>query len=279
MPAPSVISNSRSKKRKKPKPEAASVDGEGGATSNKLQKLNKDTAEAGGSPVNAFLRAWAWKREPLPDRYKYDLPYVHKFVSGGQEGSLTIQQKRFKETGFASTVWDSSIVLAKYLERWQEALVRGKRCIELGAGCGLVGICAARFGAGSVVLTDLPGNLSLLERNRSGNSTQDTQVSELVWGADVAHLEAPFDVVFATDVIYDGSVIHQLVATLIKLSNERTRILIAYGRNRWAEKEFMDAIQLDFDVVEVGRELLDSVYACDDVKMLSLTRLARRTPT
>jgi hypothetical protein len=36
------------------------------------------------------------------------------------------------------TVWDSAIVLAKYMERWPEKVV-GKRCIELGSGCGLAG--------------------------------------------------------------------------------------------------------------------------------------------
>lgn len=142
----------------------------------------------------------------------------------------------------------------------------------------LSGICASRFGAASVVLTDLPGNLPLLERNRLENAPQDTRVAELVWGADVTHLEPPFDIVLATDVIYDGSVIGQLADSLIKLSDERTQVLIAYGRNRWAETTFMDAVQREFDVAEVGRELLDSVYACDDVKVLSLTRTVRRTP-
>lgn len=33
-------------------------------------------------------------------------------------------------------VWDSSIVLSKYLERWPQ-IIEGKHCIELGAGCGL----------------------------------------------------------------------------------------------------------------------------------------------
>jgi hypothetical protein len=38
-----------------------------------------------------------------PDRYKYDMPYIHKLVADGRECKLTIKQKRFKETGFAST--------------------------------------------------------------------------------------------------------------------------------------------------------------------------------
>ena len=35
-------------------------------------------------------------------------------------------------------VWDSSIVMAKYFERWN-SLWAGKRCLDLSAGCGLVG--------------------------------------------------------------------------------------------------------------------------------------------
>jgi len=35
-------------------------------------------------------------------------------------------------------VWDSSIVVAKYFEKIQEGL-QGKRCLDLSAGCGLVG--------------------------------------------------------------------------------------------------------------------------------------------
>ena len=98
-------------------------------------------------------------------------------------------------------------------------------------------------------------------------------MAELVWGADVAHLKPPFDLIFATDVVYDGNVVHQLVDSFVKLSHERTQIFVAYGRNRWAEGEFMTAVLQHFDVVEVGRELLDSVYACDDVKVLTLTHI------
>jgi hypothetical protein len=36
-------------------------------------------------------------------------------------------------------VWDSSIVVAKYLEKLGAAVLKGKRCLDLSAGCGLVG--------------------------------------------------------------------------------------------------------------------------------------------
>lgn len=35
-------------------------------------------------------------------------------------------------------VWDSSIVIAKYCERWRDRW-QGRRCLDLSAGCGLVG--------------------------------------------------------------------------------------------------------------------------------------------
>ncbi len=35
-------------------------------------------------------------------------------------------------------VWDSSIVMSKYFERWGSRWA-GKKCLDLSAGCGLVG--------------------------------------------------------------------------------------------------------------------------------------------
>lgn len=41
-------------------------------------------------------------------------------------------------------MWDSGVVLAKLLEHAVDTLgmqLQGKKCIELGAGCGLTGYC------------------------------------------------------------------------------------------------------------------------------------------
>lgn len=64
-------------------------------------------------------------------------------------------------------VWDSSIVLSKYFERHPQ-LVEGKRCLDLSAGCGLVGLVLCKLGS-DVVATDLKENLPLLQRNFNEN--------------------------------------------------------------------------------------------------------------
>ena len=55
-------------------------------------------------------------------------------------------------------VWEGSWVLIEALsdpEHWLSARLRGRRVVELGAGTGLLGLCAAAAGA-SVLLTDVP---------------------------------------------------------------------------------------------------------------------------
>lgn len=68
---------------------------------------------------------------------------------------------------YLGAVWDSSIVLAKLFERWPER-VAGRRCLDLSAGCGLVGVTLAKLG-GEVTATDLEPNLPLLRKNFEAN--------------------------------------------------------------------------------------------------------------
>ncbi|KXZ53523.1 hypothetical protein GPECTOR_7g973 [Gonium pectorale] len=91
------------------------------------KRLRVDEAQPDGrSGVTSFLQSWAWKREHRPDRDRFQRPYVHPLrLPDGAEVKLTLEQARFRSgaEGFASTVWDSSIVVAKLLERATAAAV------------------------------------------------------------------------------------------------------------------------------------------------------------
>ncbi|KAA6422578.1 MAG: methyltransferase 21A [Trebouxia sp. A1-2] len=154
------------------------------------------------SDTSKFLRSWAWKREHRPDKTRFHRPYIHFMTSPAVK--LTLQQSKFDAEGFASTIWDSSIVMSKYFERWDGRWV-GKKCLDLSAGCGLVGIVLARLGA-DVVLTDLLPNLPLLADNCKANVPEDASGSVIVkehrWGERLADLGGPFDVIVACGVLH-----------------------------------------------------------------------------
>ncbi|XP_066319895.1 uncharacterized protein [Miscanthus floridulus] len=119
-----------------------------------------------------------------------------------------------------TTVWDASMVFVKFLEknsrkgRFCPSKLKGKRVIELGAGCGLAGFGMALLGC-DVTTTDqvevLPLLMRNVERNRSwisqSNSDSDSigsiTVAELDWGnkEHIKAVEPPFDYIIGTDVL------------------------------------------------------------------------------
>jgi predicted nicotinamide N-methyase len=99
-----------------------------------------------------------------------------------------------------------SLVLAGYLANkkvYPSGLV-GKRVIEIGAGCGVTGIVAARLGA-DIIMTDLADEMDILDRNVSENLSEGERTKartvELFWGEDASHVAPPFDIVLGADVV------------------------------------------------------------------------------
>eukprot|EP00884_Botryococcus_braunii_P021511 jgi/Botrbrau1/8043/Bobra.13_2s0014.2 len=231
----------------------------------------EDAGEVHEDGTLTFLRSWAWKRE---HRVRFHRPYTHTvMLDGSVYKKLVLQQAAFSSEGFASTVWDSAIVISKYFERWP-ALCKGKWCLDLSAGCGLVGLVLGCLNA-SVAATDLAPNLQLLQRNFTSNGISG-HIMEHRWGADTAALNPPFDVIVACDVMYVEAAVGSLVDSLVALSSPTTLILVAHGRNRQAEPAFLTACLGKLALEDVPYDDLHPVYRCSDVRVCRLRCLGNK---
>jgi 2-polyprenyl-3-methyl-5-hydroxy-6-metoxy-1,4-benzoquinol methylase len=170
-----------------------------------------------------------------------------------------------------STVWDSSIVVSKYLEMHQEDLILGRKCLDLSAGCGLCALVASRCGAQEVMATDLEENLTLLRENCDSNAPGRIKVSPHTWGSSV---EQPghFDLVCACDLLYitEELVLADLTKSLSSLLAPNGQVVLAFGRNRGGEQIFRVCAEAVFDWEEISFALLHQTYRCSDVKVVCL---------
>ncbi|XP_065865024.1 uncharacterized protein [Euphorbia lathyris] len=143
-----------------------------------------------------------------------------------------------------TTVWDASMVLVKFLEkncrkgRFCPSKLKGKRVIELGAGCGVAGFGMALLGC-DVVATDQIEVLPLLTRNIDRNTSRIKQMdtnsdsfgsikaAELDWGNEdhTRAVDPPFDYIIGTDVVYAEHLMEPLLQSIFALSGPKTTIL------------------------------------------------------
>ena len=178
--------------------------------------------------------------------------------------------------GTSSVIWPIAMVLGRHLCR-NRALVRGKRCVELGSGTGMCGLVAAAVGAARVLLTDTAEALPILRRNAADRA----DVAELSWG-DEAHIAAVggacFDVVLASDVIFhqEPPEMELLATTLAALLAPSGVCLIGYEfRDDWgAAATFCDScvaagLRVESEPIEAPDDLDDDFY------LYTLTRAAR----
>ena len=170
-----------------------------------------------------------------------------------EESGLTESES---ETG--AVVWDSAVFLGRRL-RLEE--VRGRKCLELGAGCGLLGLICCRLGASEVLLTDRAHRLKALEENRRlDNGGENCRVLEVDWrrqNLDFFLHNGPFDLVLGADVIYDLPLIVPLVETLRKALVVKGKAMIAVDESigKTASYEAFDLrCKYTFATVDVERK-------------------------
>ncbi|EPS70312.1 hypothetical protein M569_04453, partial [Genlisea aurea] len=190
-----------------------------------------------------------------------------------------------------TTVWDASLVFAKFLEkncrkgRFSPSKLRGKRVIELGAGCGVAGFTMALLGC-NVISTDQTEVLPLLMRNIERNVSRiqlipDTSgfgsihVAELDWG-NVDHIRAvdpPFDYVIGTDIVYSEHLLEPLLHTLLSLSGPRTTFMLGYEiRSTIVHETMLDLWKRNFVVKTAPRSKMHSEYQHPSIELFIMSR-------
>lgn len=148
-----------------------------------------------------------------------------------------------------SVLWRSGVALAEEVE---EAGVEGKRIVELGCGLGVPSLAAARAGA-TVLATDAdPEALELLEVNAAANGL-GVETAVVDW-AEAAPLtdRAPFDLVLASDVLYERETAELAMALIPRLA---PRAWIADPGRRAAEA-FLEEVKGQWPVRTTRRGIV-----------------------
>jgi len=133
--------------------------------------------------------------------------------------AVALADGEYDITGYC--VWLGARLMLQLLEREDiRLLIRGKRVIELGCGTGVCGLGFALAGASQIVLTDGEETVCALARaNVSRNAhllTTVPTVQLLRWGHSLGSNEH-YDLVVASDVIYDGELAKPLVQEAARL--------------------------------------------------------------
>ncbi|XP_009355910.2 protein N-lysine methyltransferase METTL21A isoform X1 [Pyrus x bretschneideri] len=184
-----------------------------------------------------------------------------------------------------AVMWDSGVVLGKFLEHASDAELlplQGKKVVELGSGCGLVGCIAALLG-GQVVLTDLPDRLRLLRKNievnlRHGEMRGSAKVMEFTWGddPDPELTEPPPDLgkqLLGSDVIYSEEAVLDLLSALQQLSGGETTIFLAGElRNDAVLEYFLECAMKDFVIGRLDQRQWHPEYCSSRVVLYVLVR-------
>ncbi|KAI9818114.1 MAG: hypothetical protein M1827_000739 [Pycnora praestabilis] len=155
----------------------------------------------------------------------------------------------WEETGesIARHVWDAGVALTAYIDRvlalqadhlpllnatLASATYKKLNVIELGSGCGIVGITLAQMIPDcDVVLTDLPEAAEIINRNTSGKfaaMSSNAHFQVLHWDERLpsAVKDSKFDLIIVADCTYNADSTPALVKTISRLMSRSPKAVI-----------------------------------------------------
>ena len=161
-------------------------------------------------------------------------------------------------------VWSTTVGLRERIQRdmvYAENAAASQperlQVLELGSGCGLLGMGLAATGLVDVVLTDHPNAMEWLGSNIELNRDiirEHARVAPLGWGNDQhatqleAQMTSHFDLIVGSDILYDHATHADLVETMIRFAvPANAPIYLAYPK-RSDEDSFLKVAQEHFHV-------------------------------
>lgn len=211
------------------------------------QQYMRDCAEDGDATERFFELANS-------DLFRYA-------TTSGAEVEILQDRKTQAHTG--GIVWETAFMLATYLEKTGISASTkdpNPTVLELGAGCGLLGIVLATSRC-RVMLTEQPEALGNLQQNVKRNAAAFNKaramvptVMQLRWGCreDMDAVSesslCPFDLIVGTDVVYQSDFVEPMLSTMHAMADGRTVVwLCLQERCAAAHQRLLETAQNYFE--------------------------------
>ena len=231
--------------------------------------------------LSNVLEAWS---EPFSMEANQKMKWVERRFTISEAATLRICEELGES--IARHIWDAGVVLAVFFsdivklphsphdvselaKRLQRST--GPRIIELGSGCGIVGLQLAQLcSKAQVVLTDLPEAMEILDQNISlASLASESRVSkaELNWDEDLPrHIrEQTYDVVAVSDCTYNADSIPALVQTLARLIEQSPEALIVVAMKvRHTSEAIFHELMVKTKLRECSQRTIETPSALDE---------------
>jgi EEF1A lysine methyltransferase 3 len=141
-------------------------------------------------------------------------------------------------------VWDAALVLADFLVK--QPPQSDRRILEIGAGLGFAGLCAAVRGH-QVTLTDnMPDALAFARLSSFHNNLNNVRIEPLDW--QVPALDGTFDWLVASDILYETKNFEPVMKVFDRYLKPGGKIYLTQGIRGLGPKAFFDLIKTRYNV-------------------------------
>jgi predicted nicotinamide N-methyase len=151
-------------------------------------------------------------------------------------------------------VWDAALVLADFLVK--QVPRPDRRILELGAGLGFAGLCAAARGHHVTLTDNILDALAFSRLSIHHNNLNNVKVEYLDWLAPT--LNEKFDWIIGSDILYETKSFDPLMTLLKRYLNPGGKIYLAQGIRGTGPKDFFDLIKPYYTVRYQEKKLKSS---------------------